>query len=156
MPDFIYKEDHPYFGMRVSQEVALQYPYQRDLENAVEKVILHCGLWEEPDCEVLLNYPIQNTDNPECPHYTLGYVRECRVNHGGIVTTTLWYIKQVRIYHTVLCADNEGGYNSTGVCVHCFLDQWREHSLKVFKRDVLREHELNGRRTLMSVSENDL
>jgi len=78
------------------------------------------GLWEENEIEVALNYPVYSADTVNCPHLSPKYiVRTFR--HEGTYFDTI-YADCPR----VIIAKNEGGCNSTGLCLDCILEQFKQ------------------------------
>ena len=74
------------------------------------------GLWEENQIKIAYNYPIYCADSVNCTHLGPKYtVRDFR-NDGTHFDTI--YANCPR----VIIAENEGGFNSTGVCLDCVLE----------------------------------
>jgi len=80
------------------------------------------GLWEETEWEILLNlrvgeHPDGYTATKPCPH--------CGEKQSEIKTR--YYDKSTYTEYFWICprvvkATNEGGYNTTGVCLDCILE----------------------------------
>ena len=74
------------------------------------------GLWEENKIKIAYDYPIYCADSVNCPHLGPKYaVRDFRPD-GSYFDTI--YANCPR----VIIAKNEGGCNSTGVCLDCVLE----------------------------------
>lgn len=67
------------------------------------RLMIPGGLWDDPDIEVRLNHTFSNYGPQPCRH--------C-VEKGG----NYWFCP------VVIVASNEGGFNSTGVCLDCIIE----------------------------------
>jgi hypothetical protein len=77
------------------------------------------GLWEEKGFEIISNYEISGDDDGSKP------CRHCHSPHK-IIHTRSWDLSEWEaiewICPFVITATNEGGNNSTGICLYCLLD----------------------------------
>ena len=62
------------------------------------------GLWDNKEFQIIKDFEV-TMDIEECKHLKDGTIR------------------------AVVVAHNEGGFNSTGVCVDCLIDAFIEHNL---------------------------
>ena len=83
--------------------------------------IIPCGIWEERDTELVRNYRYEGSDTEiMCKHFVeLGKII-AHHNNGGARKAFYGYFPRV------LIAKNEGGYNSTEICVDCLLENLKE------------------------------
>lgn len=82
---------------------------------------LNAGLWDDREVEVHTDYDHQvwsDEDDPPCSH---AHSRR-EIPLGDKIKPSIHYTVP-----RVLIAANEGGYNSTGVCVDCLLEQLNGH-----------------------------
>jgi hypothetical protein len=75
------------------------------------------GVWEENNIEVKYDHPIYDAENCNCPHLGEKYIERVFRSDGSYFDNI--YANCPR----VIVALNEGGYNSTGVCLDCVLEQ---------------------------------
>ncbi len=80
------------------------------VEIKTTRISISCGLWEEKDCELIENYVSRNDF---CKHaIPIGKI----IFHDSELVMKFYQIPKV------LIATNEGGYNTTGICVDCLLE----------------------------------
>jgi hypothetical protein len=79
------------------------------------------GMWEFAEWEVLLNQECQEGFGVRPCKHCFGHTVEIvpRFGDGTAFTRFKW------ICPRIIYAKNEGGYNSTGVCLDCVLDEFR-------------------------------
>ena len=63
------------------------------------------GLWEEKEFKILVDFEFDDDDDIKCRHVKDNKVR------------------------AVVVATNEGGFNTTGVCVDCLIEAFRDNNL---------------------------
>lgn len=79
-------------------------------------MIVTCGgLWEESEFEISENVEVRGIEQP-CPHAHSRKVNQHQSYDGTFWETIDWTCP------FVVVAKNEGGYNSTGVCLDCILE----------------------------------
>jgi len=78
------------------------------------------GMWEEKEWEIHYGCWIYEGDDYKCPHCTEREIVRTNRSDGSFFETV--YVKCSR----VVVAVNEGGYNSTGVCLDCILEAIKE------------------------------
>lgn len=78
------------------------------------------GLWEKYEPELAFNYPVDDAEGINCPHLSEKYIVRVYRYDGSYYDTI--YANCPR----VVIATNEGGYNSTGVCLDCLIEQVNE------------------------------
>ena len=78
------------------------------------------GMWEFPHWKVLLNYECsEDVGGKPCKH-CIRHTMEINTRYDGSGYTLFkWTCPRV------IVADNEGGYNSTGICLDCVLEAFR-------------------------------
>jgi len=75
------------------------------------------GLWEENELELLTDTPIYCAERVNCPHLGEKYIVRNKRSDGSHYDNI--YANCPR----VIVAKNEGGCNTTGVCIDCLLEQ---------------------------------
>lgn len=90
--------------------------------------MIGCGLWDERDCELITNFITDSSIAIPCEHFVkivdMTILR--RRESGELITER----KTVGYYPKVLVAVNEGGYNSTGICVKCLMENTKKKGTK--------------------------
>ena len=74
------------------------------------------GLWEKNKIKIVYDYPIYDADKSNCSHLSSKYIVRNFRNDGTHFDTIYANCPKVII------AKNEGGCNSTGVCLDCVLE----------------------------------
>lgn len=110
---------NPFFDRPLSPEEADKLPTVEEInaKSVTQKIL--CGLWEEEECEVVYGYCTEYRDNHTCTHYDIVKVKTQVYWKTGV----RWFETTAYNFHEVLVAINEGGFNSTGVCIPCFRQQ---------------------------------
>ena len=101
--------------------------YPSNLEEKVKNTLgitqdrftINCGLWEEKECEVITNYVDSYSSCEKHSEKIAEVTYTWKTWSGDECTRTEVFYKTPRI----LIAKNEGGCNSTGVCVDCIIKE---------------------------------
>lgn len=84
-----------------------------NLKHKSEKI--NGGIWEEKEITIGKNYILHHLADP-CEHTKL--LEEVEVTYFNNIS----YKEKIYIIPYVIIAENEGGYNSTGICLDCVLE----------------------------------
>jgi len=81
------------------------------------------GMWESSEWEVQFNEECSSYGGGEpCKHCGKKYQKFKKRSDGSIWNENEW----LWICPRIVVAENEGGYNSTGVCLDCILEVAKE------------------------------
>lgn len=80
------------------------------------KKFLIGGMWEDYEWEIHFNEPVTHADKRSYPHCKEPFIYRRKRSDGSHFDTV------IAICPRVIVARNEGGYNTTGVCLDCVLE----------------------------------
>ena len=104
--------NRPEFG----ENVICNHPWEPN-ENLIEKVFSVGGMWEFSEWKIIFDYNVQEWPNIiPCKHC---YNKHNQVNLRSDGSS---YIDKVFVCPRLIYIENEGGCNSTGLCLDCVLE----------------------------------
>jgi hypothetical protein len=111
--DKIYIVEHNGSTFTKNNVPVVKIKWHDKIKDNNKTVKINCGIWEEKECTYIRNSLCSGSYNKFCKHAKLEKIIK-KFHPDGQEFTEPYYL-----FPRVLVAINEGGHNSTGVCLDC-------------------------------------